>query len=111
MAWASELGLVGLCKPGYPGVLIVQGEAGAVAEYLSRLRALRWKAMAVRAQEEVEGGAADSAMAAFRAAVGVDEGEDAVRMLGDGAMGEAAAAMDALGEGDTFLRVILKITR
>ncbi|KAH7102433.1 hypothetical protein BKA62DRAFT_103421 [Auriculariales sp. MPI-PUGE-AT-0066] len=40
---ARALGLVGLVKVGYPGVLIVQGHATNVVEYVSRIKKLRWQ--------------------------------------------------------------------
>eukprot|EP00041_Stephanoeca_diplocostata_P017987 m.372943 g.372943 ORF g.372943 m.372943 type:complete len:289 (-) comp20881_c0_seq4:1496-2362(-) len=46
--WGSELNLRGYYKPGYPGILIVEGAEDSVEEYCSRLRALTWKAMVVK---------------------------------------------------------------
>ena len=42
VGWARDGGLRGFCKPGFPGVLAVEGEAAACAEYVARLRELRW---------------------------------------------------------------------
>mmetsp|Transcript_511 Transcript_511/g.1524 ORF Transcript_511/g.1524 Transcript_511/m.1524 type:complete len:411 (+) Transcript_511:246-1478(+) len=50
--WASELHLGGYSKPGFPGVIVCEGLHSDVQEYLSRLRALKWQAMAVRGMEE-----------------------------------------------------------
>jgi len=112
--WGRELGLVGLCKPGYPGVLIVQGGAAACAEYASRLRALRWKAMAVRAEETLVGeGSATEAEEAFVAAAGSVLGAGAgscVELLEEGELGRVADVMEALGRGEMFRSTILKIS-
>jgi hypothetical protein len=54
-AWAKELALGGFVKPGYPGVILVEGRRDAADEYVDRLKRLRWKAMAVRVAEEEEG--------------------------------------------------------
>lgn len=40
--WARELGLQGMAKPGYPGILFVEGEESNCAEYVHRLKRLRW---------------------------------------------------------------------
>jgi len=52
--WAAELGLRGISKIGHPGVVVVDGEEGRCDEYVRRLRALRWKAMALRAEETLK---------------------------------------------------------
>ncbi|PNH08487.1 RWD domain-containing protein 2B, partial [Tetrabaena socialis] len=49
--WARELSLAGACKPGFPGVVIVEGHSSDVAEFLARMRALTWQAMQVRGQD------------------------------------------------------------
>lgn len=54
LAWATELRLGGFSKPGFPGVIIAEGAADDVDEYIGRLRALRWQAMSVREQELVQ---------------------------------------------------------
>mmetsp|Transcript_14692 Transcript_14692/g.55367 ORF Transcript_14692/g.55367 Transcript_14692/m.55367 type:complete len:264 (+) Transcript_14692:354-1145(+) len=112
--WAKELGLVGACKPGYPGVLIAQGSESACKEYTSRLRALRWKAMAVRAEEPLNRGVAE-AEAEFAAALAGCGSAFAghvrgVALLGEQDLGLAASLFDRLGCGGTFRRVILKMS-
>lgn len=52
-AWSSDLKVGGYSKIGYPGVLILEGERSSVEEYVVRLRSLRWKAMAVRGEQQV----------------------------------------------------------
>ena len=54
VSWARDAALRGFSKPGFPGVVAVEGEAGACAEYLARLRALRWQAMEVRLRLELD---------------------------------------------------------
>jgi len=53
VSWARDAALRGFSKPGFPGVVAVEGEAGACAEYLARLRALRWQVMEVRLRAEL----------------------------------------------------------
>lgn len=52
-AWSSDLHVGGYYKIGYPGVLILEGESSSVQQYVTLLRSQRWKAMAVRGQQEV----------------------------------------------------------
>lgn len=44
--------LRGISKPGYPGILVLQGPKNDVAEALSELKAMRWQAMQVRGEIE-----------------------------------------------------------
>lgn len=56
VAWARELRLGGFSKPGYPGVVVVEGRREDCDEYVARLKSLSWKAMSVRlAEDEGEG--------------------------------------------------------
>mmetsp|Transcript_5662 Transcript_5662/g.15859 ORF Transcript_5662/g.15859 Transcript_5662/m.15859 type:complete len:85 (-) Transcript_5662:698-952(-) len=41
--WAHELRLGGFSKPGFPGVVIVEGAEEDAAEYVARLKQLRWQ--------------------------------------------------------------------
>ncbi|EJD38355.1 hypothetical protein AURDEDRAFT_172596 [Auricularia subglabra TFB-10046 SS5] len=45
------LGVSGLCKVGYPGVLVVQGPDERVQEYVSRVKRLRWQSCTVNAND------------------------------------------------------------
>ena len=45
--WAEELSMRGFVKCGYPGILVVEGLAPDLHEYLSRLKALPWAAFQV----------------------------------------------------------------
>lgn len=51
ITWSRELRLSGYSRPGYPGAVFVEGEEGDVDEFLRRLKALRWQALQVRAEE------------------------------------------------------------
>ncbi|KAL2609848.1 hypothetical protein R1flu_028421 [Riccia fluitans] len=51
LEWGAELELGGFSKPGFPGVLIFEGDSGNVAEYVKRIQRLRWQAMQIRGQE------------------------------------------------------------
>jgi len=59
VGFANELGLGGFSKPGFPGIIVVEGAEDGVQEYVRRLKQLRWQAMAVRA-EDVEQVKADA---------------------------------------------------
>ena len=51
VTWAHELGIGGYSKPGFPGVIVCEGEEPEVAEFVHRIRQLRWQAMSVRAEQ------------------------------------------------------------
>ena len=51
-SWAKELGLGGFSKPGYPGIIVVEGRFDDCETYVSRLKRLSWKAMSVRVAED-----------------------------------------------------------
>ena len=66
--WAGELKLGGFSKPGFPGIVVIEGLEEDAAEYVQRLKRLRWQAMAVRAEDtchvgdppsKLEGGSKD----------------------------------------------------
>jgi len=48
--WSSELRLWGLSKPGYPGVVVVEGVEEQVDEFVHRIKQLQWKALQVRSE-------------------------------------------------------------
>lgn len=52
VAWARDLELGGFSKPGYPGVIVVEGDAVACDEYWLRLRKEtgNWKNLALRGE-------------------------------------------------------------
>jgi hypothetical protein len=49
--WANSLGLGGFSRPGYPGLVLVEGAREAVVEYVATVQRLRWKHMVVRGEE------------------------------------------------------------
>ncbi|KAH8926027.1 hypothetical protein BT69DRAFT_1215854, partial [Atractiella rhizophila] len=50
--WCDELGLWGVAKPGYPGVILVEGKRDVlVDEFVNRIKRLQWKALQVRCEE------------------------------------------------------------
>ena len=63
--WALQLGLGGLSKIGWPGVIVVEGPESGCQEYVSRLQHLRWKYLVVRG-EMVERGAPGTDLDALR---------------------------------------------
>ncbi|KAL1388965.1 hypothetical protein HDK64DRAFT_114240 [Phyllosticta capitalensis] len=48
---SKELGLAGFSRPGYPGSLYVEGEAGNVRSFVDELKTMRWQAIQERAAE------------------------------------------------------------
>ena len=56
-SWAKELDLGGFSKPGYPGIIVIEGRADDCETYVSRLKRLSWKAMSVRVAEEEDASA------------------------------------------------------
>lgn len=101
--WAAELGVAGVCKPGFPGVIIAHGRASAVDEYIARLKALRWQAMVVREEERWE----DTAQATARESPGLavlsspaTGVSTAAAVYTSDPLTSADSAMVMLGEGD-----------
>lgn len=54
LEWGKELNLGGYCKPGFPGIIVIEGEKRSVDTYLKQLQNLRWQAMSIRGEEEEE---------------------------------------------------------
>ncbi|KAH9444253.1 hypothetical protein Pst134EA_032453 [Puccinia striiformis f. sp. tritici] len=46
--WARELEIRGWSKPGYPGVVIIDGSKESIDEYCERMKSLKWKAIQQR---------------------------------------------------------------
>lgn len=46
----------GVCKPGYPGIVIVEGESANVDDFVEQIKQLRWQALSVKAEMEYEVG-------------------------------------------------------
>lgn len=95
VGWARNASLRGFSKPGFPGVVVAEGEAALLADYLARLRELRWQAMEVRWLAE--------------------RADDAPRLcepfveLPESAMGEAAALCEDAGLLAEFRTAVLKL--
>ena len=114
VAWARELRLGGFSKPGYPGVVVVEGRREDCEEYVARLKSLSWKAMSVRLAEDegedvgagkgsegVAGGGGSEGVAGGGGSEGVGPGRGSRRLPatfeelpenGLGALGEALRA-------------------
>lgn len=54
LSWSRELDLCGYSRPGYPGAVFAEGDEDAVDDFVQRLKALRWQALQVRAEETGE---------------------------------------------------------
>jgi hypothetical protein len=52
--WCTELQLWGISRPGYPGVIVIEGPFHEAAEFTRRIKALRWQALSVRYEETME---------------------------------------------------------
>lgn len=102
-AWSSDLAVGGMYKLGYPGVLLLEGAAADVGEFLERLRSQRWKAMAVRGEQQEECGSAAALRARRRLPPRLAE-------LRDEQLGEMGEAARAAGLHDLFL-CALKLDR
>ncbi|KAJ7541109.1 hypothetical protein O6H91_10G046500 [Diphasiastrum complanatum] len=80
--WGGELKLSGYCKPGFPGVLIFEGEDDNVSEYVKRIQKLHWQAVSVRAEEEEVGSSGRSIDDMRRFQLGIEEvGENGMSQL------------------------------
>jgi acylphosphatase len=52
---AKDLDITGVCKHGYPGMLLVEGEESSVKKYIKEIKSLRWQAVEVRKVETEHG--------------------------------------------------------
>jgi hypothetical protein len=48
---ANYLSLGGFSKPGYPGIVVIEGDKLDVLEWVNRVQRLRWKHMVVRGEQ------------------------------------------------------------
>lgn len=86
LTWSRELCLGGYSRPGYPGAIFVEGEIANVDEFVRRMKALKWQALQVRAEEVVRGGNGN----------GSSGGTKRGRICGDGS--EGVVEVESLGE-------------
>jgi len=49
--WGEELSLGVLCKLGWPGIIICEGQENCCVEYVRRIQGLRWKHIVVRGEQ------------------------------------------------------------
>ena len=90
--------LRGFCKPGFPGVLVVEGDEPGCEEFVRSIRNLKWQAMDVRWVQRLP-----------EAPDGSQQLPDPFVELDEGAMGESAALCDAAGLLGAFRGSILKL--
>ena len=101
--WSRELHLGGYSKPGFPGVVIVEGADADCEEFCRRLRRLRWQAMVVKWHESEElpdPAASVDDFRKFDLAGGVDD-------LGENGMSTLAAKCRGAGLEDMFNDFVL----
>jgi hypothetical protein len=101
---ALQLGLSGISKIGWPGVIVVEGDELACQEYVRYLSGLRWKQLTVRGEEVIEIVVDDT--------TGVHTNEDLIDGMrkfpkgmsefGEKQMSEAATACREAGLEDLF---------
>jgi hypothetical protein len=97
--WASELGLGGYTKIGWPGIIVIEGPEDGCQEYVSRLQHLRWQYLSVRGEQQEEG-AAGSSIDAMRAL------PLSMEMLGEDKMSELAQRCRDAGLEELFLTAL-----
>lgn len=114
IAWARELHCGGFSKPGFPGVVVVEGLVGDVREYLARVRALQWQAMQVRAERLVECTACKASTSSSAQEGGAKAQQQPCRAflpqqfaeLPESGMSELGQACKAAGLEDLFLAAL-----
>ena len=79
--------LRGISKPGYPGILVLQGSKASVDEAITELKSMRWQVIQVRGEIECE----------QELAVGIHEVEK---------VAEVVAKMEEIGLGDWCLSAL-----
>lgn len=99
VAWARELRLGGFCKPGFPGIIVVEGDEGDCREFVARVRALPWQAMQVRVEELHTAASVDAREAMRCLPIAFEE-------LAEGGMGALAEACGAAGLGEMVLAAL-----
>ncbi|CAM6108777.1 unnamed protein product [Calypogeia fissa] len=106
--WGSELKLGGFCKPGFPGILVFEGEADDVSEYVKRIQRLRWQALQIRGEEEEE--VEEGLMGSQTSVDSIRRFPVGIRELPESGMSELAAKCREVQLEDLFLTA-LKISR
>ncbi|KXZ46626.1 hypothetical protein GPECTOR_42g837 [Gonium pectorale] len=116
--WARELRLAGACKPGFPGVIVVEGHSADVAEFLSRIRSLSWQAMQGGASGAAATGATATAACGTAAAAAAAKGDPRVEAsrrlrsplpfveLDEGGMSELGSLCKAAGLHHVFMTAL-----
>ncbi len=106
--WCAELDLWGISRPGYPGVIIVEGPSDNVSAFTRRIKALRWQALNVRYEETIS----DSELASPRIARALHELKNVQRPSAVEVedISEVHEIMVRAGMGELFLDV-MKIRR
>ena len=94
--------LRGFCKPGFPGVVVVEGSTVGCSAFLEAIRSLKWQVMDIRLDEN---GPAE----VFQAAPSSTGLPLPFVELAENAMGEAAALCAGAGLLDQFKHAILKL--
>ena len=89
-------GLRGFCKPGFPGVVAIEGKDDECDAFVEALRGLRWQAMDVRWEQRYESPPTERL-------------PDPFVELQETALGEAAAFCKSAGIEQPFRATILKI--
>ena len=53
-SWSKDLRITGYARPGHPGAIFAEGEESEIDDFVRRLKALRWQALQVRAEDLVD---------------------------------------------------------
>ena len=102
---ARAVSLRGFCKPGFPGVLVIEGPEVDCEDFIGAIRGLRWQAMDVRWQQK---------LASEPLPTTADDGSgrrlpEPFIELAESAMGEAAAICERAGLLGAFRSSVLKL--
>ena len=102
--------LRGLCKPGFPGVIVVEGDEERCEEFVRAIRTLKWQAMDVRWAQRLED-VPERVNHHHQQQQQQQQQQlpDPFIELDEGAMGECAALCEAAGLLSAFRASILKL--
>ena len=101
LSHARDERLRGFCKPGFPGVVVVEGSSAGCSAFLEAIRSLKWQGMDLRLDEK--------GPEVFQAAPSSTGLPLPFVELAENAMGEAAALCAGAGLLDQFKQAILKL--